>query len=315
MPASVDPLLELRAAATTRAAPAAGFVLGKVAGGGIGVEFIDRTIAGDVVLRTAPTEPNATIRLDRPTVDLRRPPAGGEVVVERPPIVRPPIVRPPIDLTAVFEGPTVTVPPLVRDAPVLTRFEAAIAQLADVGALADAPPARQLVPYALAAAAQSLTTRCHPSNAHVARVGSMVSFGDVSMADLRAGAARDGVTVAPTFDRIMAYPELAVPGATAARPLRPHASAARRRCHPARFRHRCSRRTPASSPPSLPASTTSSTASCCGVATPPTSGARRCAGSGIGWPGPAPPMSRRCTSGPPIARSSTSPAAGPTSSC
>ncbi len=71
----LDPLLELRAAATTRAAPAAGFVLGKVAGGGIGVEFIDRTIAGDVVLRTAPTEPNATIRLDRPTVDLRRPPA------------------------------------------------------------------------------------------------------------------------------------------------------------------------------------------------------------------------------------------------
>jgi hypothetical protein len=41
----------------------------------------------------------------------------------------------------------------------------------------------------------------------------MISFGDVSMADLRAGAARDGVAVAPTFDRIMAYPDLAVPGA------------------------------------------------------------------------------------------------------
>jgi hypothetical protein len=113
----------------------------------------------------------------------------------------------------VFEGPTVTVPPLVRDAPVLARFEAAIAQLADVGALADAPPARQLVPYALAAAAESLATRCQPATAHVARVGSMVSFGDVSLSDLRAGAVRDGVSMAPTFDRVMAYPELAVPGA------------------------------------------------------------------------------------------------------
>ena len=47
-------------------------------------------------------------------------------------------------------------PPLVRDALVLNRFEAAIAQIAEVGALADAPPGRELVPYALAAAAQSL---------------------------------------------------------------------------------------------------------------------------------------------------------------
>ena len=102
-------------------------------------------------------------------------------------------------------------PPLVRDALVLNRFEAAIAQIAEVGALADAPPGRELVPYALAAAAQSLTARCHPSNAHVARVGSMVRFGDMSLTDLRVGAVRDGVTIAPTFDRIMAYPELAVP--------------------------------------------------------------------------------------------------------
>ena len=102
-------------------------------------------------------------------------------------------------------------PPLVRDALVLNRFEAAIAQIADVGALAEAPPGRELVPYALAAAAQSLEARCHPSNAHVARVGSMLSFGDGSPTDLRVGAVHDGVTIAPTFDRIMAYPELAVP--------------------------------------------------------------------------------------------------------
>ena len=208
----VDPLLQLRAVATTRAAPASGFVLGKLVGGGLGVEFVDRTIAGDLVLRTAPTEPNAILRLDRPPIDVRRPPGGDDVVIERPPIVRPPIVRPTVEVTELFEGPTVTVPPLVRDAPVLTRFEAAIAQLADIGALADTPLGRQLVPYALDAAAQALVARCHPSNAHVARVGSMVHFGETSLSALRGGAVRDGVTLAPTADRIMAYPELAVPG-------------------------------------------------------------------------------------------------------
>ncbi len=210
-----DPLLELRAAATTRAAPAAGFVLGKVAGGGIGVEFVDRTIAGDLVLRTAATERNQVIRSARPLgpVAERRPRPDVDIDL---PSDRPPITRPPIEVpisTTVFEGPTVTVPPLVRDAPVLSRFETAIAQLGEVGSLTEAPPANQLVPYALAAAAASLAARCHPSAAHVARVATMVSFGGMALTDLRAGAVRDGVTVAPTFDRIMAYPELAVPGA------------------------------------------------------------------------------------------------------
>jgi hypothetical protein len=39
----------------------------------------------------------------------------------------------------------------------------------------------------------------------------MVRFGDMALTDLRVGAVREGVTIAPTFDRIMAYPELAVP--------------------------------------------------------------------------------------------------------
>ena len=64
----------------------------------------------------------------------------------------------------------------------------------------------------------------------------MVRFGDMSLADLRGGAARDGVTVAPTV-----RPDHGLPGARrarlpAARPLRPHAAAARRRRHPARLR-------------------------------------------------------------------------------
>ncbi len=205
----VDPLLALRAAAATRPAPDSGFMLGKLVGGGLGVEFLDSTIAGNLVIRTDATEPNVVIAR-RPIEPIEPEPVEP---IEPEPVepIEPEPIEPPTDLTAIFEGPTVTVPPLVRDALVLNRFEAAIAQIADVGALAEAPPGRELVPYALAAAAQSLEARCHPSNAHVARVGSMLSFGDGSPTDLRVGAVHDGVTIAPTFDRIMAYPELAVP--------------------------------------------------------------------------------------------------------
>ena len=92
-------------------------------------------------------------------------------------------------------------------------------------------------------------TRPTPTSA---RVGSMVRFGDTSLATCAPAPAATVSTVAPTFDRIMAYPELAVPGAPAARPLRPHAA-----CCPASTRSRptpsrCSRRTPASSPRSSP---------------------------------------------------------------
>ncbi len=95
----------------------------------------------------------------------------------------------------------------------LNRFEAAIAQIAEVGALggratgdASSSPSPSPPPR------QSLTARCHPSNAHIARVGSMVRFGDTSLDRPDAPARRSAVlTVAPTFDRIMAYPELAVP--------------------------------------------------------------------------------------------------------
>ena len=175
----VDPLLQLRAVATTGPAPASGFVLGKLVGGGLGVEFIDRTMGGNLVVRTAATEPNEVVvrvtgalsmelgrdlvlppdavRPGRPPIDVLLPPGGGDVVIGRPPIERPPIeppierppieppierppIEPPIGRAEIFEGPTVTVPPLVRDALVLNRFEAAIAQIAEVGALADATP-------------------------------------------------------------------------------------------------------------------------------------------------------------------------------
>jgi hypothetical protein len=201
----VDPLLVLRAAAATRPAPDSSFMLGKVVGGGLGVEFVDSTIAGNLGIRTDAAEPDPVSRR-RP---IESEPIEPEPIEPEP--IEPEPVEPPPAQTAIFEGPTVTVPALVRDGLVLDRFQAAIARIAEVGALAESPPGRELVPYALTGAAQSLEARCHPSSAHVARVRSMLRFGDGSLTGLRAGAVHDGVTIAPTFDRITAYPELAVP--------------------------------------------------------------------------------------------------------
>jgi len=104
--------------------------------------------------------------------------------------------------------PSVVVPPLQRDAAVLTRFEQAILLLPEVSAISDDAPAAQLVAFAMPSAAEALKSRCNPLFAHTTRVGTMVRFGDASLGDLRAGVIVGGLHVAPQFDRIMAYPEL-----------------------------------------------------------------------------------------------------------
>ena len=163
----VDPLLALRAAAATRPAPDSGFMLGKLVGGGLGVEFLDSTIAGNLVIRTDATEPNVVI--------ARRPIEQIEPEPVEP--IEPEPIEPPTDLTAIFEGPTVTVPPLVRDALVLNRFEAAIAQIADVGALAEAPPGRELAPRARRRrpVARGASTRPTPTSPEWARCSASVT--------------------------------------------------------------------------------------------------------------------------------------------
>ncbi|HTE47840.1 MAG TPA: hypothetical protein VK636_21545 [Gemmatimonadaceae bacterium] len=84
-----------------------------------------------------------------------------------------------------------------------------------------APAAPQLVPFALAAAKSSLIARTNPRATVVARVQSMVTAGGAPVAaapsvqaaasKLSAASASPGVGVAPTFDRILAAPELDVP--------------------------------------------------------------------------------------------------------
>jgi hypothetical protein len=213
-----DGILELRAAAAAQPAPAA-FVLTRAADGNLQFGAVDLTRRGDIVLRTGPTEPNVilgrieggvgdrgalgrlpigALRPDQPPVVVRPGPVAGDVVVQP----RPPNGGPSP------EPPTATVPPLVRDAAVLNRFESAVSLLAEVSVLADPRPASALVAFPLDAAAKALASRSAPAKAHVARLGTMVSFGSTSLTELVAGVRIDGLALSPQADRIMAYPVL-----------------------------------------------------------------------------------------------------------
>jgi hypothetical protein len=219
-----DGIVEFRAAAAATQPPPAAFVLGREAGGSLRVGAVDLSGRGDIVLRTAPTEPNVVLgrfegdggagrsALTRLPVDTLRP--GDTPIVIRPgPVASEFVVtpRPAGPGGGTFEGPTVTVLPPSRDAVVLTRFETAVSRLAEISSVADARPAAAVVPFALAQAANVLKARCAPANAHVPRLGTMVRFGDISLADLRGGSRVRGLAVSPLADRIMAYPELPEP--------------------------------------------------------------------------------------------------------
>lgn len=223
-PLRTDGIVEFRAAAAAQPAPSA-FVLGRDAtGGALRFGAVDVTRRGEIVLRTRPTQPSEVLgrfegggvagrgAVSRLPVDALRP--GDRPIVVRPgPVAGDVVVDPrqPGPATGTFDGPTVTVPPPVREAAVLTRFETAVSQLAEISALADARPAATIVKFPLAQAAAALKARCSPSTAHVARLGTMVRFGRRSLTDLVAGSRIDGLAVSPLADRIMAYPELPEP--------------------------------------------------------------------------------------------------------
>jgi hypothetical protein len=107
-------------------------------------------------------------------------------------------------------SPTI-VPPLVRDAAVVSRFERAGSLQWQVAAVADVRPGTEVVPFPLDAAATALARRCSPSVAHVARVGTMVRLGETPLGALLDGAQVAGVATSPLADRVMAYPELTAP--------------------------------------------------------------------------------------------------------
>ena len=223
-PLRTDGISELLAAATEQPG-STGFVVGReAAGGGLRIGAVDVTSRGAIVLRTAATEPNEVLgqiegRVSDPRTVVGALPVGtlrpgGQPVVVRPgPVEGAPVVEPsrPGPAGGVLTGPTVTIPPLVRDAAVLTRFEAAVSQLGEISIVGDARPGAAVVPFPMTRAANALKQRCAPANAHVARVGTMLRFGGRPLSQIVAGARIDGLAVSPLADRIMAYPELPDP--------------------------------------------------------------------------------------------------------
>lgn len=215
---TTDGISELRLAVAGQPDPAA-FVVGRLADGTVRFDAVDVTRRGEIVRRTPVSERSEVLGRFEGVVNARaavnRLPPNALRPGAVPAVVRPTstadgveVRRPGGLLGGVFEGPTVTVPPPVRDAVVIGRFEAAIGRVAEVSALADPSPTRVVVPFALTAAAAALSDRCAPAVAHVARVGTMVRFGGVALSDLANGPIVGGLAVSPQVDRIMAYPEL-----------------------------------------------------------------------------------------------------------
>ncbi|MFJ8469573.1 hypothetical protein [Streptomyces swartbergensis] len=109
-------------------------------------------------------------------------------------------------------SPTVTMPPLVKDADVIARYESAVAELARRSALGEDPAVPELVAFALAQAGTALLERCDPVTVHPARLDTMISV---------AGHGLGSVLADPTlvphwrlplrFDRVMAHPRLGLP--------------------------------------------------------------------------------------------------------
>ena len=211
------PCSQLRAAATTQPAPTAGFVLGK----SMGRLGVDSSTAPSPATSSAspPTEPNEVVvrvtagrRSWDPTsraVPVPCVPGGDR---STPPPAAPMTPRSstadqPTDGVKV-RGPT-SPPPLVRDALVLNRFEAAIAR-SPRSRTGGAPPtrARPLRPRRRRPVAHRAATRPMPTSPGSARWSASV---DRRSATSAPGGPATGVTIAPKFDRIMAYPELAIP--------------------------------------------------------------------------------------------------------
>ena len=118
----------------------------------------------------------------------------------------------PIDAAA---APTVTMPPLVKDAATIARYEEAVSVLAVGTALGVDPVTPQLVSFPLARAADATLERSDPTLVHPARLDTMISI---------AGHALSGILVDPSLapawrlptllDRVMAYPRLDLPAYT-----------------------------------------------------------------------------------------------------
>jgi hypothetical protein len=148
---------------------------------------------------TTKTPPTISGPVTAPRID---PVLGPRLPVERAPIERDPIIRVPT------KGETITLPPLVRDPSTITRLESSIVKVAPSGQVGGAPPpALTFVAFAIPAARETLVTRTNPRLTVPKRLGTMLAAGGKRLLT----DTPTGITVVPTFDRILAAPELDVP--------------------------------------------------------------------------------------------------------
>jgi hypothetical protein len=220
----------LRSVTTASAAApgAAGLLVTLQDGRTATVQGLDVDLSGRVVVRTAAGQPAPQVatleralpgttsrdigtmlsRLPPNAVDPTAPPTiGGPVTAPR---IDPPLGPRLPDTTTppTKTGQTITLPPLVKDPSTITRMEQAIVVVAPSGQVGGPPPpALTFVPFALAAARDTLVTRTNPRLTIPRRLGTMVAAGGRRLIT----DPPPGITVVPTLDRIMAAPEIDVP--------------------------------------------------------------------------------------------------------
>jgi hypothetical protein len=107
---------------------------------------------------------------------------------------------------------TVTMPPLIRDAATIRRYEAAISAILAGTALGEDPAVPAIVAFALPQAVAATKKRADPLVVHPARLDTMVSIAGQGVSAILADPAlAPGWRVPERFDRVMAYPRLDAP--------------------------------------------------------------------------------------------------------
>jgi hypothetical protein len=184
-----DLLRELPAIAATKPR-AGGFVVTSQEGEPARIDVLDALSDGTITLRTEPASPNVVVgRVDAQLLSS--------------PGALPPLVEP---LPTGPTEPIRVVPPLVSDPAVLARFRDAFAATRTRLRLDATPVVPTIVPFNLGAAAAALRRETNPDRTIPSRAATIVR---IAGEDFRKPVS--GISVAPSQDRVMAYPTFEVP--------------------------------------------------------------------------------------------------------
>jgi hypothetical protein len=120
--------------------------------------------------------------------------------------------RSPVDLVGPREAATFTMPPLVTDSAVLTRYREALSAVAESSAIVQNPPISHIVPFAISVAVTATLQRTDPDVVHPARLDTALSFAGHRPSELLADPAiLPAWNIGGRLDRVMAYPVLGAP--------------------------------------------------------------------------------------------------------